>query len=91
MVRVDTGLLRINFVFLGLLALVPSPTDLLGRLPTETPAVALYAAVLGGCTAGWCLYEYARRHQLFRTAPDAVSGRVTVPGRGATVASSTAD
>ena len=77
MIRVDTGLLWINFVFLGLLALVPYPTDLLGRFPNETSAVALYAAVVAAVAlTGWCLYEYARRHQLFRTAPDAVSGRV---------------
>jgi uncharacterized membrane protein len=75
--RVDTGLLWINFVFLGLLALVPYPTDLLGRFPSETPSVALYAGVVAAVAlTGWCLYEYARRNGLFHTAPGAATGRL---------------
>jgi len=75
--RIDTGLLWINFVFLGLLALVPYSTDLLGRFPGETSPVALYAAVVAAVAlTGWCLHEYARRHRLFRSPPGAATGRI---------------
>jgi uncharacterized membrane protein len=75
--QVDTGLLWINFVFLGLLAVVPYSTDLLGRFPSEGAAVALYAAVVAAVAlTGWLLYEYARRHGLFHTAPGSATGRV---------------
>jgi uncharacterized membrane protein len=75
--RVDNGLLWINFVFLGLIALVPYPTDLLGRFPSETTSVAMYGAVVAAVAlSGWSLYEYARRHALFRPPLDADDGRV---------------
>jgi uncharacterized membrane protein len=74
--RVDGGLLWMNFLFLGLVALVPYSTDLLGRFSSETSAVALYAAVVAAVAfSGWGLYEHARRHRLFR-APAGLDGRV---------------
>jgi uncharacterized membrane protein len=44
--RVDIGMLWLNLLYLGLIALVPFPTDLLGRYDDQAPAVALYAAVM---------------------------------------------
>ena len=37
---IDTGLVVTNLVFLGLVALVPFPTSVLGSYPTSTAAVA---------------------------------------------------
>jgi uncharacterized membrane protein len=45
-VRYDGRLLRLNFVLLFLIAIVPFPTSVLSEYGAETPAVVLYAATV---------------------------------------------
>ncbi len=45
-VRYDGTLLRLNFVLLFLIAVVPFPTSVLSEFGAETPAVVLYAATV---------------------------------------------
>lgn len=44
--HVDNGLLWLNVMYLGLVALIPFPTDLLGRYGEETAAVVAYAVLI---------------------------------------------
>jgi uncharacterized membrane protein len=63
--RVDVGMLWLNILYLGLIALVPFPTDLLGRYDDQAPAVALYASVMALVgLAHLAVTEYAFRHHL---------------------------
>jgi uncharacterized membrane protein len=63
----DHGLVVDNFVYLGIIALVPFPTEVLGDYPDETGAVVLYASVLAlGSLASAFLWEYARRRALLK-------------------------
>jgi uncharacterized membrane protein len=64
--RLDTPLIVINLVLLSLVALMPFPTDLLGRYGDSAPAVVLYAAttaVLGAASAAIWLWA-AKGHRL---------------------------
>lgn len=45
--RIDRRLTTLNLVYLGLIAFVPYPTELLGRYGTETATVVVYAGTLG--------------------------------------------
>jgi uncharacterized membrane protein len=68
--RADGVILWLNIVYLGLVALIPYPTDLLGRYGNESDAVALYGGVIGlGAVAavGTALYA-AHRHLIGRAA-----------------------
>lgn len=44
--RADSGLLVLNLLLLGFIALIPYPTEILGRYGDTTTAVVLYSAVL---------------------------------------------
>jgi uncharacterized membrane protein len=58
--RTDGGMLWMNILYLGLVALIPYPTDLLGRYGGESDAVALYGAVIGlGALVGVGIALYA--------------------------------
>jgi uncharacterized membrane protein len=64
-VRVDAPLLWMNIVYLGLVALIPYPTDLLGRYGEETDAVVLYALLIGlGAVVSLGVAVYAERQGL---------------------------
>ena len=64
-VRVDVPLLWMNILYLGLVALIPYPTDLLGRYGHETDAVALYGAIVGlGALVGVGIAFYAEHEAL---------------------------
>jgi TMEM175 potassium channel family protein len=64
-VRVDSRLLWMNILYLGLVALIPYPTDLLGRYGHEADAVALYGTVIGlGALVSVGISIYAERHRL---------------------------
>jgi hypothetical protein len=55
-------------------ALIPFPTDLMGRFGDETASVVIYAGVIGvAALGGWSLFSYARYRRLLdpRTPPDA--------------------
>jgi len=68
-VGVDVGLLWLNIAYLGVVAFIPFPTDVLGRYGDQTSAVVLYAAVIAGAAfLGWCLYAYARGRHLLAAA-----------------------
>ena len=63
--RVDTALLWMNIVYLGLVALIPYPTDVLGRYGGETDAVVLYAVLIGlGALASVGIAMYADHQDL---------------------------
>jgi uncharacterized membrane protein len=69
--RIDQGLLWVNVLYLGVVALIPFPTDVLGRYGDRTASVVLYAVVIA-CAAfvSWCLFVYARwRHLLAAGLP----------------------
>jgi uncharacterized membrane protein len=70
--RVDRTLLWLNIIYLGVVALIPFPTDLLGRYSGETAPVALYAATIGtAALLSWLTFMYAQRSGLLdpRTPP----------------------
>lgn len=74
MERVDAVLLWMNIAFLGLVALIPYPTDLLGRYSHETAASALYGAVIGlGALVTVAVSLYAG-HQRLTDAGSVLSG-----------------
>ncbi|MFD4420915.1 TMEM175 family protein [Agromyces sp. NPDC058484] len=65
--RIDSRLLGGNFVFLGLIALIPLPHQVLGAYPHEPLAYVLYALVLGAVNAmGVAMEVTARRRDLLR-------------------------
>jgi uncharacterized membrane protein len=67
--RIDALILWLNVLFLGLVALIPYPTDLLGRYGGESDAVALYGGVIGlGALVGACIALYAGRQGLIGRA-----------------------
>jgi TMEM175 potassium channel family protein len=67
-VGVDVGLLWLNIAYLGVVAFIPFPTDVLGRYGDQTSAVILYASVIAAAAfLGWCLYAYARGRHLLAT------------------------
>ena len=62
---VDGGLLWANIAYLGLVALIPFPTDLLGRYGERTDATVIYAATIGAVAlASTGMGLYARRRGL---------------------------
>jgi uncharacterized membrane protein len=70
---VDRGLLWCNVVYLGLIALIPFPTDLLGRYGEQTGATVAYALTIAlVALANFGTGEYARRRGLLAeaTSPD---------------------
>jgi len=87
---IDAGLLWLNVLYLGLVALIPYPTDLLGRYGGESDPVALYGAVIGlGALAlvGIALYSWhpglippaASYRAVVRGAPIAAVFLLSVP------------
>jgi uncharacterized membrane protein len=65
--RIDRGLLHRNIVFLGLVALIPLPHQVLGTYPHEPLAYVLYAAVLASVNAVAVVMDvHVRRHDLLR-------------------------
>ena len=69
---VDHGLVMWNFAYLGIVALLPFPSQVLGDLGDEPGAVVLYTSMLIiGSFVGAFLWEYARRRKLLHpTTPD---------------------
>jgi uncharacterized membrane protein len=67
---IDAGLLWLNVLYLGFVALIPYPTDLLGRYGRESDPVALYGGVIGlGALALVVIAIYSRHRSLIpRTA-----------------------
>jgi len=74
-VRVNQPLLWINITYLGLVALIPFPTDLLGRFVHRGDATVIYAIVISAAAlVGWSIYAYARHAELLAPGtPSAVS------------------
>jgi uncharacterized membrane protein len=67
--RTDAVILWMNVVYLGLVALIPYPTDLLGRYGGVSDAVALYGGVIGfGALVGLGIALYAGRRGLIGRA-----------------------
>jgi uncharacterized membrane protein len=68
--RVDIVLMWLNLAFLGLVALIPFPTDVLGRYGRTTEAVVLYAAVIGtAALVSFAMSYYARWQDLAPSSP----------------------
>jgi uncharacterized membrane protein len=75
--RVDDGLLAVNVIFLGVVAAIPFPTDVVGRFGDETPAVVLYAALIGVAALGSStLFSDARHRHLLEPGTPADAGRI---------------
>jgi len=69
MTRTDAPVLWMNLLFLGLVALIPYPTDLLGRYGGESDAVALYGGLIGiAALAGAGIALYAGQRGLIGRA-----------------------
>jgi uncharacterized membrane protein len=67
--RIDPVILWLNVLLLGLVALIPYPTDLLGRYGGESDAVALYGGVVGlGALVGTSVALYAGHQGLIARA-----------------------
>ena len=60
---IDTGLMRINLVFLGAISLVSFGTALFGQYSTKVLAVAIYTVVVVGQSM-YSLWQYGSRHGL---------------------------
>jgi len=71
--RIDSSLLRRNFVLLGLVALIPLPHQILGAYPQEPLSYVIYASVLAGVNAAmfWLAVHARRRLLLRRSEADA--------------------
>jgi uncharacterized membrane protein len=75
-VRYDGRLLRLNFVLLFLIAIVPFPTSVLSEYAPETPAVVLYAATVAALSITQLLiWAYAVRAGLTSKDVDAAMFR----------------
>ena len=73
---VDRPLIALNLVFLGTIAFLPYPTDLLSASSAQTPAVIFYAGC--GALAGLAeaaIWVYATRSSAGLTVPSAESAR----------------
>jgi uncharacterized membrane protein len=58
--RIDGRFISLNLVVLGLVALVPFPTDVYGNYPSERPALIVYCvAISAPSIAGVVLFHYA--------------------------------
>jgi uncharacterized membrane protein len=75
--QVDRTMTRLNLAYLGGVAFVPYPTDVLGRYGDQPAAIALYAATLAFVSAvGGTLVAHALRAELLSEA-DAAARRAT--------------
>ena len=45
-------LLRVNLLFLALIAFLPYPTEVIGRYPARTSSVILHASCVAACSRG---------------------------------------
>lgn len=72
--HIDGGLVRLNLLYLGLIAFIPFPTGLLSDQGDTSFAVVTYAATLAltAFLAGWTR-AYVKRHGLLK--PDSLSAR----------------
>lgn len=78
-VRFDGRLLRLNFLLLFLVAIVPFPTSVLSDYGPETPAVVLYAATVAALSiTQLIIWSYAVRAGLTSTDVDAAVFRYVV-------------
>lgn len=78
-VRYDGRLLRLNFVLLFLIAIVPFPTSVLSEYGAETPAVVLYAATVAALSiTQLVIWAYAVRAGLTSKDVDAAIFRYVV-------------
>jgi uncharacterized membrane protein len=76
--RVTSHLLNLNLVMLGLVALIPFPTEILGNAGSTTEAVVMYSAVLAAAGfASTALWWYLMREHLVTSVPPARE-RITV-------------
>jgi uncharacterized membrane protein len=77
--RVTNRLLNLNLLLLGLVALIPFPTEMLGNSGGTTASVVMYATVLGAAgyssTALWWYLHHAR---LVAPVPPAVAKATVV-------------
>jgi uncharacterized membrane protein len=63
--RIDAGFITINLLELGLVALLPFPTETLGNYPENRPAVIVYALAISAVgLASTAKTVYANRHGL---------------------------
>jgi uncharacterized membrane protein len=77
--RFDGRLIRMNFVLLFLIAVVPFPTSVLSEYGPETPAVVLYAATVAALSIVQLLtWAYAVRAGLVSADVDAAMFRYVV-------------
>jgi len=84
--RIDARFLGLNMILLSFVALLPFPTDLIGKYGNTTEATVIYATVVS-CTgiASTMLWWYASRHnRLLRPDTPASYTRIALL-RGATV------
>jgi uncharacterized membrane protein len=73
--RVDGRLMWLNVLYLGLIALLPFPTDMLGRFGGTTAAVMIYAAAVGLTSVVVAAIDvYAAHAGLLRPTPDDPEG-----------------
>src|SRR3954447_4930364 len=62
--RVDSGLLRLNLVYLAFVVLIPFTTEVLGDYSDTTEAVVLYAAAVGAAAfLNWLMIRHALRRE----------------------------
>jgi uncharacterized membrane protein len=74
LLRIDGGLVRLNLLYLGLIAFIPFPTGLLSDQGETSFAVVTYAATLAltAFLAGWTR-AYVKQHGMLK--PDSLSAR----------------
>jgi uncharacterized membrane protein len=85
--HLDAGLVAITLGLLGLVALVPFPTGLLGAHPTSEPTAFLFITLFTTLTLVFTIgVRHAYRRQLWRLQPDKVTYRWVMAGFGVTLA-----
>jgi len=73
---IDNGLLVLNLAVLAIVAVIPFPTDLVGRYGDEPTATIIYAAVIGVASLGnWSVFLYAQRRGLLEADTPADTAR----------------
>jgi uncharacterized membrane protein len=71
----DGKLMALNLVFLGLAAMMPFTSELLGRYGDQSAAAILYAAVIALASIfSWTMMRYALRHNLVKPEERQASG-----------------
>jgi len=75
--RVDERLININLLLLGFVALIPFPTEILGKYGSTSEAVVIYASAMAavGFVSAYLLFHLERAELIAPEPPDVVRAK----------------